>query len=256
MVNIGNSWDEVLREEFEKDYYLKLRQFLIAEYRSGTVYPDMHDIFNALKAVPYEGVRAVILGQDPYHEPGQAHGMAFSVQPGVPQPPSLVNIFKELRDDLGIDPPPKNYGYLMDWARQGVLLLNTCLTVRAHRANSHKGKGWEIFTDSVIRRLAERETPLVFILWGGNARSKKSLILEAGGGRFAATGAGEPGGGLHDAAGAGEPGGCRHLILEGAHPSPLSAYNGFFGGAYFSRANEFLAANGEGEIDWEIKVKE
>lgn len=222
MVNIGNTWDQVLEGEFEKEYYKKLRQFLIEEYRSRTIYPDMHDIFNALKSTSYEDVKVVILGQDPYHEPGQAHGMAFSVQRGIKTPPSLVNIYKEIKDDLGYDIP--SHGYLMQWAESGVLLLNTCLTVRAHQANSHKGKGWEIFTDRIIELLNQREKPIVFILWGANAKSKQPLIT-----------------------------GKQHLILTGAHPSPLSAYNGFFGGKYFSRANEFLQANGEEPVNWEIE---
>lgn len=221
MVNIGNSWDRVLDGEFEKEYYQRLRQFLIEEYRNKTIYPGMHDIFNALKVTGYDEVKVVILGQDPYHEPGQAHGMAFSVQPGIKTPPSLVNIYKELLDDLGI--APVNHGYLMKWAEQGVLLLNTCLTVRAHQANSHKGKGWEQFTDRVIELLNEREKPVVFILWGANAKSKTKLIT-----------------------------GKQHLILTGAHPSPLSAYNGFYGGKYFSKANEFLTANGEESVDWQL----
>lgn len=222
MVNIGNKWDEVLAGEFKKEYYLKLRQFLIEEYKTRTIYPSMHDMFNALKYTSYEDVKAVILGQDPYHGPGQAHGMSFSVQKGVKQPPSLVNIFKEMKDDLGIDPP--DHGYLMKWAQEGVLLLNTCLTVREHQANSHKGKGWEIFTDRVIELLNEREKPIVFILWGANAKSKVQLIT-----------------------------GKQHLILTGAHPSPFSAYNGFFGGQYFSKTNEFLTEKGEGPIDWDLK---
>ncbi|MDD6042842.1 MAG: uracil-DNA glycosylase [Eubacteriaceae bacterium] len=222
MVNIGNKWDQVLEGEFDKEYYRKLRQFLIEEYRTQTVYPDMHDIFNALKATSYENVKAVILGQDPYHEPGQAHGMAFSVKPGVKTPPSLVNIYKEIKDDLGLEIPQT--GYLESWAQQGVLLLNTCLTVRAHRANSHRGKGWEQFTDRVIELLNEREKPVVFILWGANAKSKENLITNG-----------------------------RHLVLKGAHPSPLSAYNGFYGGRYFSKTNEFLEKNGEKPICWEIK---
>ena len=222
MVNIGNKWDEVLAGEFEKEYYLNLRQFLIEEYRTRTIYPDMHDMFNALRYTSYEDVKAVILGQDPYHGPGQAHGMSFSVQKGVKQPPSLVNIFKEMKDDLGIDPP--DHGCLVKWAEQGVLLLNTCLTVREHQANSHKGKGWEIFTDRIIELLNEREKPIVFILWGANAKSKAQLIT-----------------------------GKQHLILEGAHPSPFSAYNGFFGGQYFSKTNEFLEKAGEEPIDWDLK---
>ena len=222
MVNIGNHWDQLLAPEFEKEYYQKLRQFLIAEYRGKTIYPGMHDIFNALKYTDYDDVKVVILGQDPYHGPGQAHGMSFSVRPGVKQPPSLVNIFRELQDDLGIDPP--DHGYLVKWAEQGVLLLNTCLTVREHQANSHKGKGWEIFTDKVISLLNQREKPMVFILWGGNAKSKQSLITNPS-----------------------------HLILTGAHPSPLSAYNGFYGGRYFSKANEFLESTGQTGIDWNLK---
>lgn len=222
MVNIGNTWDRLLAGEYEKEYYQKLRAFLISEYRSRQIYPDMHDIFNALKATDYDDVKAVILGQDPYHEPGQAHGMSFSVMKGVKQPPSLVNIFRELKDDLGIDPP--DHGYLGKWAQQGVLLLNTCLTVREHQANSHKGKGWEIFTDRVIELLNEREKPMVFILWGANARSKQQLIT-----------------------------GKQHLILTGAHPSPLSAYNGFYGGKYFSRTNDFLESCGQTPVDWDLK---
>lgn len=220
MVNIGNDWDQVLADEFEKEYYVKLRKFLIDEYRKGTVYPDMYSIFNAFKATGYNDVKVVILGQDPYHEPGQAHGMAFSVMEGTKIPPSLVNIYKELKDDLGIE--PVSHGYLMKWAQQGVLLLNTALTVRAHQANSHKGKGWETFTDHVIEVLSAREKPMVFILWGANAKSKQKLISN------------------------------HHLVLTGAHPSPLSAYNGFYGGKYFSRANEFLIATGQQPIDWKL----
>lgn len=224
MVKLNNSWDHVLADEFKSEYYQRLREFLKREYSENTIYPPMDMIYSALKVTPYEDVKVVILGQDPYHEIGQAHGMAFSVLPGVKQPPSLVNIFKELRDDLGIDPPEKDYGYLMSWAKQGVLLLNTCLTVREHQANSHKGKGWEILTDRIIELLAEREKPMVFILWGANARSKKSLIKSSG-----------------------------HLILEGPHPSPLSAYSGFFGGGYFSKANDFLTENKIDPINWDIK---
>lgn len=223
MVNIGNEWDKILKDEFQKDYYLNLRKFLISEYRSGIVYPDMYDIFNALRYTSYSDVKVVILGQDPYHEPRQAHGLAFSVLPGVQQPPSLVNIFKELKDDLGIDPPPKNYGCLTSWAEQGVLLINTVLTVREHQANSHKGKGWEILTDVIIEKLNEREKPVVFILWGGKARAKKAFITNK-----------------------------NHIILEGAHPSPLSAYNGFFGGRYFSQTNKYLESFNEVPIRWNI----
>jgi len=223
MVNIGNSWDALLADQFESEYYQKLRAFLIKEYREHTVYPAMENIFSALKMTAYEDVRVVILGQDPYHEPGQAHGMAFSVMPGVQQPPSLVNIFKEIRDDLGIPMPDKNNGYLVPWARQGVLLLNTSLTVREHQAGSHRGKGWEILTDRIIELLSERGEPMVFILWGRNARSKVPLIDLS-----------------------------KHMVLEGPHPSPLSAYSGFFGGKYFSKANAFLEANGRTPIDWSL----
>lgn len=222
MVNIGNDWDELLKDEFGSEYYLKLRQFLKHEYFTRTVYPPMNDIFNALKATPYSAVRAVILGQDPYHGPGQAHGMCFSVQKGVTPPPSLVNIFKELNDDVGCSEPP--HGCLESWADQGVLLLNTVLTVRAGQANSHKGMGWEIFTDNVIRKLNEREKPMVFLLWGANAQTKTSYITNPA-----------------------------HLILKAPHPSPLSAYRGFFGCHHFSKANEFLIANGMEPIDWQIR---
>lgn len=221
MVHIGNSWDEKLSGEFDKEYYLQLREFLKEEYSIRTVYPDMYDIFNALKYTPYEDVRAVILGQDPYHEPGQAHGLCFSVQKGVQTPPSLVNIFRELKDDLGIDPPA--HGCLESWAKNGVLLLNTVLTVREHAAHSHKGKGWEIFTDHVIRLLNERPEPMVFILWGRPAGMKADLITSP-----------------------------QHEIITGAHPSPLSAHRGFFGGRYFSRTNDFLTRSGSTPIDWRI----
>lgn len=223
MVNIGNDWDEVLAPEFQKGYYLNLRQFLMKEYKAGPVYPNMYYIFNAFKYTPYEAVKVLILGQDPYHEPGQAHGLAFSVQPGVQQPPSLQNIFKELHDDIGFEIPPRDNGCLIPWAKSGVLLLNTALTVRAHQANSHHGKGWEQLTDRVIELLNEREKPVVFILWGSNAKSKVPLIT-----------------------------GKQHLIITSVHPSPLSAYRGFFGGKYFSRANEFLEANGEEPVDWSL----
>ncbi len=224
MVDFGNDWDQVLEGEFEKEYYLRLRRFLIEEYKSGTVYPDMYHIFNAMKMTPYEKVKVVILGQDPYHEPGQAHGLAFSVMPGVRQPPSLVNIFKELESDLGIASPPADYGCLESWAEEGVLLLNTVLTVRAHQANSHRGRGWEQLTDRIIERLSEREKPMVFILWGASAKAKSSLVRNPS-----------------------------HLILTGTHPSPLSAHNGFFGGRYFSKANVFLESTGQGPVDWEIR---
>ena len=222
MVKIRNSWDKVLEGEFQKEYYVKLREFLKEEYGTHRVYPDMYHIFNALQATPYDKVKAVIIGQDPYHEPGQAHGLCFSVEKDVKLPPSLVNIFKELKADLGIQPPQQ--GNLTQWAEQGVLLLNAVLTVREHEANSHKGKGWEIFTDRVIELLNEREEPIVFILWGANAKAKAALITAP-----------------------------QHHIITGAHPSPLSAHNGFWGGKYFSKTNELLEADGIEPIDWRIK---
>ncbi len=222
MVNIGNSWDSILKEDFESENYRNLRKFLAQEYSTRVIYPDMHDIFNALKYTPYENVKVVILGQDPYHGAGQAHGMCFSVKPGVPAPPSLVNIFKEIENDIGV----KNKSpYLVPWAEQGVLLLNTVLTVREGQPNSHKDKGWEVLTDSIIRKLNARKEPIVFMLWGGNARSKKSLITSS-----------------------------QHLILECPHPSPLSAYAGFFGCKHFSKCNAFLKAHGEEPIDWRTDV--
>ncbi len=222
MVNIGNDWDGLLQGEFEKEYYLNLRSFLAGEYKTKRIYPDMYDIFNALKYTAYKDVKAVILGQDPYHGLGQAHGLCFSVKKDVKKPPSLVNIFKEIESDLGI--PEPSHGELTDWAKQGVLLLNTTLTVREGTPNSHKGKGWEIFTDKIIELLNAREKPIVFILWGANARSKKSIITNP-----------------------------NHKILETVHPSPLSAYGGFFGCKHFSQTNEFLKQNGISEIDWAIK---
>jgi len=221
MVHLGNDWDQILQGEFDKEYYLNLRQFLIQEYRTRTIYPSMYDIFNALKATPYKDVKVVIIGQDPYHGPDQAHGMCFSVKKGVPQPPSLQNIFKELEADLGCSRP--SHGYLEQWAKQGVLLLNTALTVRAGQANSHRGKGWEIFTDNVIRHLADRKKPMVFLLWGANAKAKAALITNPD-----------------------------HLILTAAHPSPLSAWNGFFGCRHFSKANHFLQQHGMEPVDWQI----
>lgn len=226
MVKIGNDWDIILKDEFKKDYYLKLRKFLISEYRNNVIYPNMYDIFNALKFTTYDDVKVVILGQDPYHEAGQAHGLAFSVLPGVIQPPSLTNIFKELESDLGITPPPKNYGCLKHWAEQGVLMINSVFTVREHQANSHRGKGWEILTDTIINKLNEKEKPIIFILWGGKAKAKKELITNP-----------------------------IHYILEGAHPSPFSAYNGFFGGKYFSKTNDILTTLGFRPIDWKIEAK-
>ena len=222
MVNIGNSWDEKLKGEFDKEYYLKLREFLKTEYSTHVVYPDMHDIFNSLKAASYEDIKVVIIGQDPYHEPGQAHGMAFSVKPGIEAPPSLKNIYKELASDIPGFTVPQS-GYLQKWAEQGVLLLNAVLTVRAHQANSHKGKGWETFTDRVIELVNEKETPVVFLLWGANARAKKALITNP-----------------------------IHFVLEAPHPSPLSAYNGFFGCKHFSKCNELLEKSGQNPINWQI----
>lgn len=221
MVKIGNSWDTVLREEFKKEYYLKLREFLKQEYGQGTVYPDPDNIFNALKLTSYDDAKAVIIGQDPYHEPGQAQGLSFSVPRGMKQPPSLVNIFKEMQADLGIRPP--DHGCLEGWAREGVLLLNAVLTVREHQANSHRGKGWENFTDSIIEALNNRQKPLVFILWGNNAKAKAKLITSP-----------------------------RHHIITGAHPSPLSAHNGFWGGRYFSGTNDFLEEQGIEPINWKL----
>lgn len=221
MLNIGNDWDKILADETEKEYYIKLKKFLISEYKNHKIYPPKEKMLNAFRYTPYSHVKAVILGQDPYHEEGQAEGLAFSVPEGVAKPPSLLNIFKELENDLKIS--VGNSGSLKRWAENGVLLLNTCLTVREHEANSHKNKGWEMFTDKVISILDKREEPIVFILWGRNAREKKKIIK-----------------------------GRQHLILEGTHPSPLSANRGgFFGGRYFSKANMFLKNNDVTEIDWE-----
>ncbi len=218
MVNIGNGWDKILAMDFASESYQSLRAFLADEYRHRTIYPDMHDIFNALKATAYEDVKVVILGQDPYHGYGQAHGMCFSVKPGVPAPPSLVNIFKEIESDIGV----KNTSpYLVNWAKEGVLLLNTVLTVREGQPNSHKSKGWEKLTDSIISHLNDRKEPIVFMLWGGNARSKKALITNP-----------------------------QHLILESVHPSPLSAYNGWFGSKHFSKCNAFLKKHNMTPISW------
>ena len=216
-----NDWAELLEDELQKPYYKELRKFLIGEYRTKEIYPDMYDIFNALHFTSYADTKVVILGQDPYHEPGQAHGLSFSVLPNVPPPPSLQNIFKELRADLGCTIP--NHGCLKYWADQGVLLLNAVLTVRAHAANSHKGKGWEIFTDKIIELLNEHEKPLAFILWGNPARAKKSMITNT-----------------------------RHFTVESAHPSPLSADRGFFGSRPFSKVNNFLISVGQKPVDWQL----
>ena len=220
MVFIGNDWDHILKDEFQKTYYLELREFLKKEYFTRAIYPPMNDIFNALKYTSYKDTRVVILGQDPYHGKGQAHGLCFSVKEGTPPPPSLKNIFKELYNELGISEPPT--GELVGWARQGVLLLNTTLTVREASPQSHKGHGWEILTDKIIEIINEKDSSVVFMLWGANARAKKALITNKS-----------------------------HLILECAHPSPLSAYNGFFGCGHFIKANEFLLKNGEKKINWE-----
>ena len=222
MVNFNNDWDELLKGEFEKDYDLQLRQKLIQEYRTQRIYPNMYDIYNAMKYTSYDAVKCVIIGQDPYHGEGQAHGLSFSVRKGVAPPPSLVNIFKEIQADVGINNLGK-HGELTKWAQEGVLLLNSVLTVRADQARSHRGLGWENFTTDVIKLLNQREKPMVFMLWGGDAKAKQQFITNP-----------------------------KHLILKAAHPSPLSAYNGFFGCRHFSKANEFLRANGMGEIDWSI----
>jgi uracil-DNA glycosylase len=214
-------WNPILRAEFAKPYWAELQQFVAAERAQGPVYPSHDAVFAALHLTPYADVKVLILGQDPYHGAGQAHGLCFSVQPGVPAPPSLVNIFKELRDDLGIDPP--DHGCLDGWARQGVLLLNATLTVRARQAASHQGKGWETFTDEVIRAVNEKPERVVFILWGASARKKRGLVDTS-----------------------------RHVIIESAHPSPLSAHNGFFGSKPFSRANQALVEAGREPVDWRL----
>ena len=221
MVHIGNDWDTLLEKEFQKDYYLSLREFLKKEYFSTAVYPPMQDIFNALKYTSFRDTKVVILGQDPYHGPGQAHGLCFSVKEGVKFPPSLQNIFKELESEYGFTPPKS--GELTAWAKPGVLLLNTTLTVRQGCPQSHKGQGWETLTDAIISRLNEKEEPVVYLLWGANAWSKKSLIKNP-----------------------------RHLILECAHPSPLSAYRGFFGCGHFKKANDYLQSHGLPPVDWRL----
>ena len=222
MAMIDNDWLPALGEEFRKPYYKTLYEFVRQEYKTAQVFPPSDDIFNAFHLTPLNQVKVVIIGQDPYHEPGQAHGLCFSVKPGVDIPPSLVNIYKELQDDCGCYIP--NNGYLVKWAEQGVLLLNTVLTVRAHRANSHQGQGWEEFTNAAIRALNTQDRPIVFILWGKPAQMKKSMLSNP-----------------------------NHLILEAPHPSPLSAYRGFFGSKPFSKTNEFLQSKGVEPIDWQIE---
>lgn len=218
---IGNSWDDLLKEEYKKDYFIKLKEFVINEYKTKTVYPKMSEIFNAFTKTSYENVKVVIIGQDPYHGENEAEGLSFSVKVGIQKPPSLINIFSELKSDLGIDPP--NHGSLVSWTKEGVLLLNSTLTVIKDTPKSHSNKGWEIFTDEVIKLINKKTTPVVFILWGSDARSKKYLITNK-----------------------------IHLIIESAHPSPLSAYRGFFGSKPFSKTNEFLIKNGIKPINWKI----
>lgn len=221
-IKLEDSWKTALSAEFSKDYMQQLRAFLKAELAAGkTIYPNGSEYFAALDHTPVDKVKVVILGQDPYHGPGQAHGLCFSVQPGVPAPPSLVNIYKEMAEDLGINQP--DHGYLMPWADQGVLLLNSVLTVEAHQAASHQGRGWEVFTDAIIAELNEKHENLVFILWGGYAQKKGAKIDSA-----------------------------RHLVIKSPHPSPLSSYRGFFGSKPFSKANAYLAEHGKQAIDWQL----
>jgi uracil-DNA glycosylase len=219
---IGNDWDKLLSEEYKKDYFINLQKFIIEEYKHKTIYPKMSEIFNAFTKTKYEDVKVVIIGQDPYHGENEAEGLSFSVKVGIAKPPSLINIFSELKNDLNIDPP--NHGSLVSWAKQGVLLLNATLTVVKDTPKSHSNKGWETFTDEVIKLIDKKDTPVVFILWGSDARSKKYLITNK-----------------------------KHLIIESAHPSPLSAYKGFFGSKPFSKTNEFLIKNNIKPIDWRIK---
>ena len=221
MAAINGDWLEALKDEFKKDYYKQLFEKVNEEYRTRLIFPPANDIFNAFHLTPLKDVKVVILGQDPYHGNNQAHGLCFSVKPEVEIPPSLVNIYKELHDDLGCTIP--DHGYLVKWAKQGVLMLNTVLTVRAHQANSHQGRGWEQFTDAAIRVLNTQDRPIVFILWGRPAQMKKAMLNNP-----------------------------KHLILEAPHPSPLSSYRGFFGSRPFSKTNQFLEANGVEPIDWQI----
>lgn len=224
MVHIGNDWDELLKDEFQKEYYLRLRQFLVYEYKHHTVYPDMYDIFNALRYTAYADVKVVLLGQDPYHGQGQAHGLCFSVQKGVTPPPSLQNIYAELHRDVGFQIP--RHGNLSAWTRQGVLLLNTVLTVRAAQANSHAGKGWEQLTDKIISLLNEKPEPVVFLLWGRNAKSKQVLLNNP-----------------------------NHLILTASHPSPYSVHYGFDGCGHFSKTNRFLISHGSTPVQWQLPME-
>ena len=221
MAAINGDWQEALKDEFKKDYYKQLFEKVNEEYRTRLIFPPANDIFNAFHLTPLKDVKVVILGQDPYHGNNQAHGLCFSVKPEVEIPPSLVNIYKELQDDLGCTIP--GHGYLVKWAKQGVLMLNTVLTVRAHQANSHRGIGWEEFTDAAIRVLNTQDRPIVFILWGRPAQMKKAMVNNP-----------------------------RHLILKAPHPSPMSSYRGFFGSRPFSKTNQFLEANGVEPIDWQI----
>lgn len=221
MISLGGGWDELLAPLFADERYKKIREFLKYEYANYTVYPDMYDLYNCFRYTPLDGLKAVILGQDPYHEPGQAHGLCFSVKQGVPLPPSLQNIYKEIESDLGIKEP--RCGDLTKWAKSGVLLLNTSLTVREHAANSHSKCGWAWFTDEVIKLISQNCDNLVFLLWGGNARSKTPLIDRS-----------------------------KHLVLQCAHPSPLSAFNGFFGCKHFSKTNEYLLSHGKDPVDWNL----
>ena len=221
MAAINGDWLEALKDEFKKDYYKQLFEKVNEEYRTRLIFPPANDIFNAFHLTPLKDVKVVILGQDPYHGNNQAHGLCFSVKPEVEIPPSLVNIYKELHDDLGCTIP--DHGYLVKWAKQGVLMLNTVLTVRAHQANSHRGIGWEEFTDAAIRVLNTQDRPIVFIIWGRPAQMKKAMLNNP-----------------------------KHLILEAPHPSPLSSYRGFFGSRPFSKTNQFLEANGVEPIDWQI----
>ncbi len=221
MKPLGGGWDELLAPLFADERYKKIREFLMEEYSTHVIYPDMYDLYNCFRYTPLNEVKAVLLGQDPYHNPNQAHGLCFSVKKGVQLPPSLVNIYKEIETDLGIKQP--DCGDLTKWAKSGVLLMNTTLTVRAHMANSHSRCGWAWFTDSVIKLISENTENVVFILWGGNARSKAPLID-----------------------------GSKHLILQCPHPSPLSAFSGFFGCKHFSKTNEYLISHGKQPIDWDL----